>query len=457
ISFKLIEEIGQAGMAGDYGLVCDNGTEIGQQLYIDIVTDNIRHSGNRWFTDNYSATGALHLGTVEDIENSEFVVGDAVPPLYPASTPLGAVVPSSFFTISNLEELPPCNQNIECFPDQAIVSTSDDGRIARLARRTPYTLSPYREMLNWEANAHLLALLKSNSDLLGQDVKVDSFYAVQRNTMLEALGEVKMARRQVFDRQALNTPVLLRQSEQIETALSELTALRAAYHAATDLEERQSIIVQQRAIAQSLGRHKREQNILLEQIREAIQQDVNLVELENSTLSPSGLLPKNEQVVNSIHLAYLHNPNILLFPLQIEQLYGIAIQCPKLGGRVVYRARLLYEILVASNTWKNQESCEEVEARSQTKPVVENTQPQNMKLYPNPAHQSVTVELDKVIMENQDIQFQIYTVTGEMVLIASIQDQFNTVALQHLSEGLYFCSLFIDGIHQQTKRLVIIK
>ncbi len=75
----------------------------------------------------------------------------------------------------------------------------------------------------------------------------------------------------------------------------------------------------------------------------------------NGSISPVNIPDENEQIINEIILeASFTSANLLA---QYNQLLGVAIQCPYMGGPAVYRARTLLSFLTDSLIYNDDDIC----------------------------------------------------------------------------------------------------
>ncbi|MEI6851510.1 MAG: T9SS type A sorting domain-containing protein [Bacteroidota bacterium] len=145
---------------------------------------------------------------------------------------------------------------------------------------------------------------------------------------------------------------------------------------------------------------------------------------------------------------------ILFYDYQVKYLRDIASQCPYEFGNSVYLARLLLSV-IEPTIYVNE--CEDViEERNFTKPKTGNNTPQ-VKVYPNPAHDEFTIELDGDV-NGKNIEVKLFTLYGNMV--KTIKDgSVNklTINTQELSAGIYFYSVAVDNTIIGKDKIVIIK
>lgn len=449
--------IGSANKTMDNGLICQDGTELSPQIFNDPNIDGLqRHRGNLWLSDDYADFGARHLGVSEERANSRFTVknDEDNDNFYPYDQGVRSVLPPDFFgTNPELSSVAACDQNIECLLGG--VEQDDDSSTSRLnslAARPPYTEGQYSDLLNWEFNQYLLGLTNDNPTLSGD--AIEAFRLAQRNTDLEELMIIKEQRslssnpRQAEIRE-------LRTS--IEEQLNQMQGLKADYRNAESEAEQTNIIQAYKTLIQEVDQLTVNYQDIIRTFEKQVGSRLNRLRFDNSLVRPSNIFAANEQIVNDIQLFYLSDLQGTLSDNQATALYNVANQCPKEGGRSVYRARALYHFLVAPVLFDDEVLCgTAVEERSIVIEEIVKQPRGNMKLYPNPTAEELNIALDGYDLR-QEISIELYDFTGKIVMIQSLTKENTNLSLYRLDDGIYFCSLLIDGIKQETQKVVLIK
>lgn len=80
---------------------------------------------------------------------------------------------------------------------------------------------------------------------------------------------------------------------------------------------------------------------------------------------------------------------------------------------------------------------------------------QKLKLYPNPANDYIMVEYD--ILFVKEAKFQIYNSIGAVLYTKELQEKTDNIriSVSKYKNGLYFCSLQIDGKLLNTRKIII--
>jgi hypothetical protein len=80
---------------------------------------------------------------------------------------------------------------------------------------------------------------------------------------------------------------------------------------------------------------------------------------------------------------------------------------------------------------------------------------QSLKLYPNPANDFLLIDYDVVFLKEAKVK--IYNSIGTVVYSKNLEEKKDKikVSVSELDNGLYFCSLQIDGKSLNTKKILI--
>ena len=76
----------------------------------------------------------------------------------------------------------------------------------------------------------------------------------------------------------------------------------------------------------------------------------------------------------------------------------------------------------------------------------------DFKLYPNPANESIFVELDPT--ESQNNTIRIYSITGNLIQVEQAEIGITTISVNNYAKGVYFLTVSTDK-GQKTKRFVV--
>ena len=80
---------------------------------------------------------------------------------------------------------------------------------------------------------------------------------------------------------------------------------------------------------------------------------------------------------------------------------------------------------------------------------------QKLKLYPNPASDHIFIEYDVIYIK--EAKLQIYNSIGAIVYTKTLEEKQDNlrISVSDYKNGLYFCSLQIDGKLLNTKKILI--
>lgn len=80
---------------------------------------------------------------------------------------------------------------------------------------------------------------------------------------------------------------------------------------------------------------------------------------------------------------------------------------------------------------------------------------QKLKLYPNPASDHIFIEYDVIYVK--EAKLQIYNSIGAIVYTKTLEEKQDNlrISVSDYKNGLYFCSLQIDGKLLNTKKILI--
>ncbi|NJL74966.1 MAG: hypothetical protein HC892_07995, partial [Saprospiraceae bacterium] len=205
-----LNNLGKSAASANRGLDCLPGTILGQQVFNVPGTDLQRHRGNKFVSSTYSLYGARHQGTQTEVEESQIIVPNLLPPYYPAAAGVARVEPLTFFVTQSIAEVQDCDFNSECFGGQAPNFILNPN--SRVAARGTFTGAAYSEMLNWESGQYLWKKLNRNRDLLGQDAVIDSFYQINQTGALSRLFDIQQGFNLVLDNSILEEGRILSDS-----------------------------------------------------------------------------------------------------------------------------------------------------------------------------------------------------------------------------------------------------
>jgi hypothetical protein len=142
-------------------------------------------------------------------------------------------------------------------------------------------------------------------------------------------------------------------------------------------------------------------------------------------------------------------------------LESVASQCPWEGGNAVFRARgmlaLVQRVIIndesmcnAAKSYSNEEDKHVIEEF-----IVEN---EYIKLYPNPAQNYITIELQSKIDAKIE-SVEIFNISGQGLKYYNniSTEQLFQIELESLSEGMYICRIILSDNSIQTVKFSVVK
>jgi hypothetical protein len=174
----------------------------------------------------------------------------------------------------------------------------------------------------------------------------------------------------------------------------------------------------------------------------------NLLTL-NAALTGNASYQVNEKLVNQILLQTVAVDNLLLSEAQIFVLENIAAGCPLSDGEAVLRARTMLQLIQGSPVNYDDSSVCGGGERSEKS----GNATQLVRVYPNPASNSVTVEyLPGEVIANQLL---LYNSFGQTVMMITLPNNQTSIqfSLINLPEGVYWYT--IPGLPNSSGKLVI--
>ncbi|OQB63839.1 MAG: hypothetical protein BWX95_00870 [Bacteroidetes bacterium ADurb.Bin141] len=146
-----------------------------------------------------------------------------------------------------------------------------------------------------------------------------------------------------------------------------------------------------------------------------------------------------QKMINEIYLSTVAKDVLEFTNDQIQDLYAIASQCPLAGGQAVYRARSLYA-LADKNTFFNNFTVCEAAGYAMRKAVTPKSKlpiAGKIKIYPNPASESATLEYNLPGVD--EVQLTLMGITGQLIKVEIIKGDkgAHTFSTKDMKPGAY--------------------
>jgi len=130
---------------------------------------------------------------------------------------------------------------------------------------------------------------------------------------------------------------------------------------------------------------------------------------------------------------------------QTAQLMDIALMTPYVGGDAVFSARVMLGI-DPDDYGVSYRLIEQNDQQTETE----------VKVYPNPANDNVTVEL--IGYDNlQYAEIQIYGLVGNLIFSKKITENVSYISVAELKSGLYFYNVIVNNNCIAKEKLIIVK
>jgi hypothetical protein len=438
-----------------------NSHFVGLRYGVNTIADNQDLMGNLWFNNapNGGFQAKHDLSTLNI--NQYFNLVHLINPLPPgSSTYFPTHSPSNWFkqSLSPTDfnescDLPVpdyyCNEN---FPEVNLSISELDMKIAADSIEN----DPYTDETKWIMKKGLFTKIFNNPSLLSNNLMA-AFYSSMQNTFIAQLREIEEGKSVLFLK---DSTLILTLDQMIMYLETERQLLQVQLDLLADaLENNYSTASIHSSIVAILTNLHAATSIIdsLEASNEAARLvNVESVRNSNNQLYASAVIEENEKVVNEISLATIGKSNYVLNVSQIAQLRAIAEQCPLAGGSAVFRARALLYLIDGRLYYNDRQICWNEGIALKELPN-EKAFLSNVKLYPNPANEKVTLEYKFEGVEK--LYFTLYNAMGVSVMEHSLNASKNSFVFstEFLTPGVYHVRLGDHNEHLFNGKLVIIR
>ena len=430
-----------------FGLWLTSNAQIGVQI----------HAGNLWvgpFGSNSARFGPSFGNTppsLQILSASRFVVRN------PKGTTVfpNNVFPSTGWFIPLIGTTPTCASDAACQPAPPMKSSGEKIVIPELIlaiASQQFLKEADGESNQWEGGRWLLQEVAKHPEWLGISEDLDSYYKWASNSNLQAFNEIDELMgsfgtgsekdRALLEEVDKNLGILRTQLQQVDEQLG-----------VSKIEAQDSIKYMQLR-GEYLERMYAETEKADPTYKSIQEQTINLaadVTKLNAKIATKNIFEKNEQIINAIYLKTLAIGNYNLDKSEQEVVNTLAHQCYRAAGSAVYKARTLYSLFALPNF--NDKLCEKEtkEVPIYNKVAKNNNINENVVIYPNPASESLTVELPKV----QEATIFIRDINGKVLNTYKGNGRIS-VSTVGIPNGVIFCETFIEGKSIDVQRVVIL-
>ena len=146
-----------------------------------------------------------------------------------------------------------------------------------------------------------------------------------------------------------------------------------------------------------------------------------------------------QKMINEIYLSTVAKDVLEFTNDQIQDLYAIASQCPLAGGQAVYKARALYALTDKKEFFNNFAICEAAGYAMRKAVTTKSKLPiaGTIKIYPNPASESATLEYNLPGVD--EVQLTLMGITGQLIKVEIIKGDkgAHTFSTKDMKPGVY--------------------
>jgi hypothetical protein len=156
----------------------------------------------------------------------------------------------------------------------------------------------------------------------------------------------------------------------------------------------------------------------------------------------------NLKTVLSIYLDSWCKERFELTGEEYEALFNIANQTPYEAGQGVYTARIMIGF-----------EPDEYGVSYRVQKPYSASEREQVKLYPNPANNEVTIEFENPEFNNVNAKLKVYSITGTLVYSYSFQtsNSYKVLPTENLQNGIYLYRIELDNGISKSGKLVILK
>ena len=402
----------------------------GLRLYTNAVIDTQSHGGNLWYgpftTGGYGANN-LNSSTVFALQQSLFLIdysyGGAYLPTIPAN--------NTGWIINDVGTEFTCSGYILC------EDISHDERAASQLQLTiaedNLKTAEFTDETKIMAKNYLYKDLKENDSLANGNFLLTSFLVANENTATGQLYDVNNSMKEADIIGGVESQTLSIVSSLTDSVIGNIDYLDILTNADSTL----NLINQRDSLIQQLNFALQNKANLLNQINTIKEQTSISIQTANSSIIANNTPDEYEQIMNEVEIAY-QTGGISVLQSRYNDVLSIAVQCPHVGGKAVYKARSLMALLNDTIEYDDASVCTQAGYRkaANNKQQKEETRG-DIKIVPNPANDKVTITLSNNMSGICEILF--YDVVGKLILSKELDcnQKIHSFNIKNLSEGMY--------------------
>ena len=422
----------------------------GLRLYTNAVIDTQAHAGNLWFgpfsTGGYGANN-LNNAPQPNLFLSAFLIdynyGVNYIPTIPANN-TGWIQPHTGIEFD-------CTGYILC------EDISHDERAASQLQLTiaedSLKTSEFSDETKIMAKNYLYKDLKENDSLAYGNFLLTSFLALNESTATGQLYVVNKAMKEAdviseTENQSLNSL-----SNLTDSVIGNIFYLDSLAKADSTL----NLINQRDSLVQQLNNALQNKTDLLNQLVQAKEQSlINIQSVSNSIIT-SNTPDEYEKEMTDVEIAF-QTGGISELQSRYSQVLAVAVQCPHVGGKAVYKARSFMALLNESIEYDDVSVCTQAGYRkAATNEPAKEVIKGNIFIIPNPANEVITVTLSDDMSGLCKILF--YDVVGKLILSKELDcnKKAHSLSVKNLSEGIYTVKAKLANQNSKQFKLTIVR
>ncbi len=421
----------------------------GLRLYTNAVIDTQAHAGNLWFgpfsTGGYGANN-LNNTPQPNLFLSAFLIdynyGVNYIPTIPANN-TGWIQPHTGIEFD-------CTGYILC------EDISHDERAASQLQLTiaedSLKTSEFSDETKIMAKNYLYKDLKENDSLAYGNFLLTSFLALNESTATGQLYVVNKAMKEAdviseTENQSLNSL-----SNLTDSVIGNIFYLDSLAKADSTL----NLINQRDSLVQQLNNALQNKTDLLNQLVQAKEQSlINIQSVSNSIIT-SNTPDEYEKEMTDVEIAF-QTGGISELQSRYSQVLAVAVQCPHVGGKAVYKARSFIVLLNDSIEYDDVSVCTQEGYRKAANNEQTKEGGESITVVPNPASNNVIVQLTGI--DDGICRIQIKNVLNEIVYTSEFncREKQHFIHLNSLSEGMYAIDIKAGNKKSIVSKLTIIR
>ncbi len=407
--------------------------ETGLLLEENAILGTQFHTQNSWSGTYGSGFGAIHESTnILFVLGSKFTVANNPSSYSPAFTPGG------WFILGNDPDDPGTACSVlSCEPDQPLAESEELLAIAEGELDPPL----FADAINWELHRYLYSEWYGTSL---QDSALQTFMTAQLNTSVGRFDSIARAVEAVYAADSLLQYALGDTLLLLQGALGGLLKKDQAWQSGAisrGVWRQTKAYLSDQILAWSLD---------LDTLYQSIQQNRSLllpgIKADNQLIPAAPGYELNRKRYNAAWLSALpYGTYKGLSTQQLNQLAQIAAQCPLEGGNAVYEARDFLALIAGKlSDYDDENLCY---GNQHIARGIENTfgseQEEGIIVFPNPASRSLNLLVPASV--ETPLLFQLYDLSGRLVLEAQLRTNEAIIDISLLDGGLYFYEINAAG------------